>query len=199
MPRLPLVAALAAALSAPFAAPAVAQQSEDAFALGLGLRSTPIIFDDDFLTSFAPRVYFAFPAGGRIILEPSFGLFRVSRKAESDAGSSSFSASAVNLAVALLFASDAGSDGRLYWGPRVGVVRSAFESEFSGGPRNSSQRLDLQLAAVTGGEFFLVPRLGLGGEVGLEWTRTGDDDGPADESGSILGTTAELRLRWYLR
>lgn len=66
-----------------------------------------------------------------------------------------------------------------------------------GGGGADSERWDLSLALVAGGEYFLVPALGLGGEIGLEYTRVGDDGTGDDQTASLISTLAELRLRWY--
>lgn len=198
MSRLLLIAVCLPFLLSP--EPLHAQDDDDTFALGLGLRQSTVVTEDDLFNSLAPRVYFAFLASEDIMVEPSLGLFRFSREAEGEFGTSRSTLTTFRAGIGFLFLNDAGVDGRTYWGPRVGVGRLSEDSEFSG-TSTSNERWDLSLALVVGGEYFLVPGFSLGGEVGAEVTRIGDDDDDdgTDDTSSVFGTLAELRLRWYPR
>jgi hypothetical protein len=191
-----LGALIAAALAT--AGPAGAQDVR----VGLGIGIQPTLLTDDFGALFAPRFYLPIQLGDRLIVEPSFGLFRVSQSATDGPFSYETSGQLLRLGVGLLVLGPAGQDGRVYFGPRAGMVRMASEYS-SDGFSESQSRTDLVLAAVAGGEFFLLDRFSLGGEVGLEYVREGDESGSGassvDSDGSMLRTTSELRVRWYLR
>ena len=187
------------ALLAPLAFAPPLQAQDDGFALGMGLRHLAVLSEDDLFDVLAPQVYFTIRGSESLMVEPSLGIFRFSNRYEDDFGSTDFTLTVLRLGLGFLFTSPAGGDGSLYWGPRIGVGRVSESSSVSG-PSSDTRRTDFSLAGVAGGEFFVVPRLGLGGEVGLEYTRIGDDgSGSGERTLSSFATIAELRLRWYLR
>ena len=63
--------------------------------------------------------------------------------------------------------------------------------------------ITLLIAGVVGGEYFLVPGFSLGGEVGLNYLRMGDEDndgpGGAETDASMIGIGTEFRVRWYFQ
>lgn len=201
----PIHTVATAALLLALATPVAGQHAARTLGLGIGIQSAALLDDDvGLLAVLSPQVYVPIVVSERLILEPSFGVFRVDQEGEDFLGDPyTYSATLLRLGVGALFAGELGRSGRVYVGPRVGVVRISTEQE-QGAFDEESTRTDLALAAVTGGEFFLVDGLSLGGEVGLEWVRIGEEDvagepSPAEEKASLLRTTSELRVRWYFR
>ena len=191
--------ALLVALAALTAAPAAAQDHDQG--VGLALRtSLAITTSGDLLSVYAPTVYFTGVSNDRFMFEPSVALFRY--HFEEDDGTTEYSntLSAIRLGVGFLFLSQSGEAGRIFWGPRAAVTWNSRSDEGPGFSDDDSFT-DISAALVTGGEYFIVPRFGLGGEIGLQYTRFGapDDAGSVDETRSLLATVGELRVRWYFR
>ena len=181
------------------AAPLSAQ--DNSFALGLGLRSGALLTELDEGGVAAPTAYVAIRMSEDLMIEPSVAFVRAAEKWETLEGEFSTTASAVRFGISALLMSDAGSRGNLYWGPRLGYTRYAFKYiPPTRDGRETDQRVDLNFAALFGGEFFPVDRFALGGEIGVEYTRIGQEGGDtAGDTASLLSTVAELRVRWYLR
>jgi hypothetical protein len=163
--------------------PARAQQEQGEIGIGMGIGSS---FAGELPAALTPTIYVPIALNSRLVLEPEFGYVRFS---DTD-GEFDETFSLLTLGAGLLFEiGDSGPD-RIYAGPRLGIVRVAESDEGPGAPSDDSST-NLWVAGVLGGEFFLRPRFGLGGEVGLEWLELDDSDG------SVLATTAEFRVRWY--
>lgn len=188
-------------LAACVAAPVAAQEEGRSVGLGLGLHAVALDGDDAAIFGIlAPQLYVPIVVSEKVMLEPSLSLFRGDTEGDDFSSSLTF----FRLGIGVLFLSDAGADGRVYVGPRLGVLRVSEEFDnttFEG----TSKRMDLVFAAVAGGEFFLASSLSLGGEIGLEYTRIGDEEETPepgfvdDRTTTLVRTVTELRLRWYLR
>lgn len=200
MRRLAVLLALAALLPA-----SVQAQGSGSIGLGLGLQNSNILLDEEFevLGSLTPNVYVPIVIGNGIIVEPGIGLLRIKRTEESEFGDSEFTLTAMRLGVGVLFVLASPERGRIYAGPRVGVMRLKSVSEFEGDDSETS-RMDLLFSAVLGGEFFLMPAFSLGGEAGLTYLSMGDTEfdpePPVDENEDVtlLSLGTEFRVRWYI-
>lgn len=186
-------------LAALAALPAAAQEHDQG--IGLALRTNAAITGETTaLSAFAPTLYYTAVSSDRFMFEPSLALFRYHYEESSDTQTYSTTVSALRVGIGFLFLSESGEAGRIYWGPRAAIAWNSRSDEAPGASDDDSFT-DLSAALVTGGEYFLVPRFGLGGEIGLEYTRLGAPDYGAsiDETRSILATVAEFRVRWYFR
>ena len=180
-----------------------AQQSTNSFGFGLGLQELSIVgFDEGATTRFTPLVYVPIMVSERMMLEPGIGYTRLNTSIDSDFGSQEETTSVLQLNAGLLFMIVPADRGRVYAGPRVGIVRFSVEQEFDGAS-DEFKRTDLFLAGVLGGEFFLLPAFSLGGEASLNYLRMGepdtDGDTGAEVDGSLISLGAEFRVRWYIR
>lgn len=186
------------------AAPAVAQEADGSFGIGIGIQPFSLIDDGSVLAVTAPSIYVPVMVTENVMLEPSLGLMRVSSEETDGTNTFSTSRSIWRLGLGVLLTMPFGDEGRGYFGPRVGLYRLS-ESQESGSFDQSEKRLNLSLAGVTGAEFFLADRFSLGGEAGLEYVHMGQPDQEPEPSVDIeedagsLRTTAELRLRWYFQ
>lgn len=198
-----IVLPLALALLLPTALEA---QNDGSLGLGLGLQNTSVLIDEEFeiLGSLTPTVYVPIVLGNGIMIEPGVGFFRLKTSEESEFGDSEFNLTALRLGVGVLFMLATPERGRVYAGPRVGVMRLSSRNEFDGEDAEMS-RMDLIFSAVVGGEFFLLPAFSLGGEAGLTYLTVGDterDPEPPvedEEDVSMLSLGTEFRVRWYIR
>ena len=186
------------------AANAAAAQQER-IGLGLGLQQFSVLADDDlgFLTALTPQLYVPIMVTDAIMLEPGIGFFRINQSGDDPFdGEFSFSATFLRLGAGLLFIVSPSERGRVYAGPRVGILRMSREVEFAG-TQDDDSRTDLLLSGVVGGEFFLVPSFSLGGEAALHYLRAGDeesdDPNPPDSDASMISIGTEFRVRWYIR
>lgn len=174
--------------------------------LGLGLQNSSILFDDDIglVNSLTPQVYVPIAISNSIIVEPGVGFFRLKESEESDFGDEELTATALRLGLGVLFVVARPERGRIYAGPRAGIMRISSTFVFDD-DENEMKRTDLVFAGVLGGEFFLMPAFSLGGEAGLTYLSMGQeeiepDPGFEDNSdGSSLSLGTEFRVRWYLR
>ena len=186
------------------AAAANAQEPGRTLGLGIGLQPLSIVDDASVLASAAPALYVPFVVTDNIMVEPSIGFTRVNREQSGGGATASSSISVFRLGVGVLMMSPLGDDGRAYFGPRVGLIRTS-QSEESETFDFSQEQLDFSIAGVTGAEFFLAEQFSLGGELGLEYVRAGNPDlEPApdpdfEQGGSTLRILTELRVRWYFR
>jgi hypothetical protein len=160
--------------------------AEAQIGIGVGIRSSLVSEVQSLLT---PTVYVPIFVSDRLMVEPEVGLIRVSE----DDGGTDETATFLTLGAGLLFEIGDVGDGRIYAGPRLGIVRASFSEEIDGGEFSDSNS-NLFLAGVVGGEFFLQESFSLGGEAGLRYLDTGGFD---DSDGSLFTTTAEFRVRWY--
>lgn len=198
-PRFALLVALAAIIAAAAPAPAAAQDHDQG--LGLALRTTlAVTTEGNLLSLYAPTIYFTGVSDDRFMFEPSLAVFRFRSEESTDTEEYSTTVSAIRLGVGFLFLSESGEAGRIFWGPRAAVTWNSRSDE-GPGVSNDDSFTDLSAALVTGGEYFIVPRFGLGGEIGLQYTRLGSPDygSSVDETRSVLSTVGELRVRWYFR
>ena len=146
-----------------------AQQNGGSFGIGVGVSTFSLA---DFEGLIMPAVYVPIATGGQFMIEPALGLLRVS--------DGDFSETFLRLGTGILYQMDAIEEGRLYVGPRIGIIRASndFGSE-----------TNLTLAGVVGGEYFLGSHFSLGGEAGFRWIDL--------SGGNLLSTTGEFRVRWY--
>lgn len=194
-------ALLSAFVALTLPAASLAQESTR-IGLGLGLQNLSIAVDDEFgiLTAVTPQVYVPIELSGSMILEPGIGFIRFHEETDSDFGDMEGTFTVLRLGAGLLFVHARPERGRIYVGPRLGITRFSSEVEIDGEEADDDSRTDLFLAGVAGGEFFLMPAFSLGGEVGLSYTRAGDDeDDAADSSASVINMITEFRIRWYFR
>lgn len=196
-PVIGVLAILAAAVG--LAAPASAQEYAR-LGLGVGIAPLSVISDDDLLAAGGPRFYVPILVGDAMAMEPYVGYFRLHQASDGGFISVDRTWTALQVGVGLFVMREAGDRGRTYFGPRLGLAR--FSSAIDdGGAQDDVNRTDLVFAVVAGGEFFLTERFSLGGEAGVAYQRRGDEKGSAattaDESGSTLRTTTEIRVRWY--
>lgn len=181
---------------------AAAQESPH-LGIGLGLEQVGILVDDDvgLLSILTPQVYVPIVVSDGLMLEPGIGVFRTKNSESSESADFEATFTFIRVGVGLLFTIQQAERGRVYVGPRIGLMRMSSSSEFNGEAEDDS-RVDLTAAAVLGGEFFLLPAFSIGGEVGLEYLRMGDeeDDGEADieSDTSLLSLGSEFRVRWYI-
>ena len=174
--------------------------------VGLGLQNTSLFLDDDIgiVNSLTPQVYVPVALSNSIVLEPSIGFLRLKQAQESEFGDVDMTATALRLGLGVLFVVAQPERGRIYAGPRAGILRLSSRSEF-GGDESEMKRMDLLFSAVLGGEFFFFPAFSLGGEAGLTYVSLGEeerdpDPGFEDESeASMLSLGTEFRVRWYVR
>jgi hypothetical protein len=162
--------------------PAEAQE----IGIGVGIRSS---FISDVQSLLAPTVYVPIVVTDRLMVEPEVGLVRASEEDDGLDETVTF----LTIGGGLLFEIGDMGEHRIYAGPRLGIVRASFSEELDGGGEFSDSNTNLFLAGVLGGEFFLEPNFSLGGEAGVRYQGTGDDD----SDGSLITTTAEFRVRWY--
>jgi len=180
-------------------------QSSTTVGLGLGLQNSSVAIDDEanLISSLTPTVYVPIVLGNGIMIEPGVAFFRMKTSEESDFGDSEFTGTALRLGVGVLFMFATPERGRIYAGPRVGVMRISSTNEFDDEEVEQS-RMDLFFTAVLGGEFFLMPAFSLGGEAGLTYATLGETEREPeppleDETEmSMLALGAEFRVRWYI-
>jgi hypothetical protein len=162
--------------------PAEAQE----IGIGVGVRSS---FISNVQSPLTPTIYVPIGVTDRIMIEPELGIIRLSEEDDGFDETLTF----LTIGAGLLFEIGDMGEHRIYAGPRLGIVRTSFSEELDGGGEFSDSTTNLFLAGVLGGEFFLEPNFSLGGEAGLRYQGTGDDE----SDGSLITTTAEFRIRWY--
>lgn len=156
-----------------FHSTAEAQEGRGSFGFGIGVSSFSLA---DLEALLMPSLYVPIQAGDQFVVEPFLGLVRMS---EGD-----FSETLLRLGAGLLYLLDVSDDGRVYVGPRIGVIRSSVSNGFSASDTN------LTLGGVVGGEYFLSSAFSLGGEGGLRWIDL--------NTGSVISSFTEFRVRWYM-
>jgi hypothetical protein len=158
-----------------FAATSVQAQNRGQFGLGVGLSSS---FIGELTNSFTPTIYLPIMASDQVMIEPGFGMVRVSDDNSTE--------TTLALQAGILFMLYSGQDDRIYVGPRIGLLRQSVSVD---DPDFEDSEANFSFSGVAGGEFFLRELFSLGGEIGLRYFDA--------DNGSLLSTTAEFRIRWY--
>ncbi len=93
------------------------------------------------------------------------------------------------------------------FGFKAGIIRNA-SSRKSGNQSEDISQMDFHLGPILGAEYFFIPKLSLGAQIGFSYIIIGDENvetspsTPPASSGSsvdrsILGNNAKIVLRWY--
>ena len=185
--------------------PVSAEAQDGTLGLGLGLSNQTLVLDEElgFVSSLTPTVYVPFVIGNGIMIEPGVGFFRAKRSEDDEFGDADYTLTAMRLGAGVFFMFATPERGRIYAGPRVGVIRMKSTADF-GGEDFEESRMDLFFSAVLGGEFFLMPAFSLGGEAGLTYLSMGETeeepepDFEEEVEMSMLSLGTEFRVRWYI-
>ena len=155
------------------ATPLVAQEpstpdstTKKQWGIGVTLNPTALLIDDvaGFLPIGLNNFVVPIRVGPHTIIEPEFGLFRVSTDDGSDFSS-------VRLGVGILAGLKERSGLKPYVGPRIGIARTSSES---GG--SEFKQTTWFVSAVLGAQHFFTPHFSLGGEVQLTLASAGEPD-----------------------
>ena len=162
--------------------------------VGLGMAITSIG------TGGTYGIYVPLALSSRVRLEPEVA-FSASAYTISSLGTQrDVESQSVWLGVGLLLLSDAGTDTKVYFGPRGGIAWTHQQSTDQASGNSEAEAFDWFAAIAAGAEHFLAPRFSLGGEVRLGFYHAGDSEGTGLilSGASRLTTGAAAFVRWYL-
>jgi hypothetical protein len=90
-------------------------------------------------------------------------------------------------------------------GIRTGLVRQASTSK-SSGQKTETDQTNYHIGPVIGAEYFFIPKMSLGAQVGISYIHIGDRNvdsdsqvgaDSADTDQSMLANNGKITLRWY--
>lgn len=90
-------------------------------------------------------------------------------------------------------------------GLEPGIIRQAADSK-SSGEKAESDQTDFHIGPVIGAEYFFIPKMSLGAQVGFSYIVIGDRNvasdtdpniGDPDTDQSMLANNGKITLRWY--
>jgi hypothetical protein len=141
---------------------------------------------------------------GHASVEPEFGFVRSSTSHENSIGESESSFSILQLGLGMSGVKKV--ENLLYtFGIKAGISRVSSYSKSSGSEYKMRQ-LNFHFGPVLGVEYFFVPKLSMGAQVGVSYIKIGDreidyDDiiNEEDESSDqfMIGNNGRISLRWY--
>jgi hypothetical protein len=156
---------------------ALSQERDTRVGLGIGVTTVSLAEVEALMM---PRVHLPVVVDERWMFEPALGFLRVSDDDSSE------TLLGVDVGGFLLLGSAA--EGRVYVGPRLGLLRVSGSVDVPGVSDPDSQT-NLTLAGLIGGEYFLGSNFSLGGEAGVRWIELDD--------GNLVSTVSSFRIRWY--
>jgi hypothetical protein len=113
-------------------------------------------------------------------LEPEFGLYTLSDPNEQDLQFALTEVSNLRVGLGVYYYTSFSSDASAYLGPKLGIIKNQVTATSSGFVENDvstfiqkSERTDIFLALVIGGEYFLSSRFSVGAELGFEYVDLG--------------------------
>jgi outer membrane protein with beta-barrel domain len=143
-------------------------------------------------------IYVPIAVAPRFRMEPEFGVSSWTTTYDLGTGPLESKDTQIFAGVGFLFLSDAGTDVKVYVGPRAGLAWISREDTNPSSGSQESHHTDWWIALAGGGEYYLAERFSLGGEVLIAYTHGGEPQGNGFPStASYLGTSATAFLRWY--
>jgi len=165
------------------------------FGLGVSLGSSAMPFTssllndiDSFQLTF-PSFYVPIVFSGKFRFEPEFGILRLS--ASDDTGDASVTGFVLGTGA---FATTRKGNTSLYYGARVAILVTRLDLPWLEDPESKT---DFRIGPAAGGEYLFGDHLGLGGELGINYTSWGDFDENSDISVSTIVTSSLFFIRWY--
>jgi hypothetical protein len=144
--------------------------------------------------------------GGQARVEPEIGFVRSASSIESSTSTSDFESSYSVLQLGLGLSGGKRVENLLYtFGIKAGMVRLASYSKSTATKYERSQT-NFHFGPVFGVEYFLVPKLSIGAQIGVSYINIGDmvvkeDDPLAVDDDSVdqylIGNSGKIDLRWY--